>query len=77
LNHANGVTVEAKPNWIDQPQGQITTQGFKDDVVRSLRAVGGGAYGNILIAPNTLNPYTSVISRLTQIEGNRFIQECL
>eukprot|EP01035_Chromulina_nebulosa_P024064 gene24064-31257_t len=46
---------------------------FKDDIIAHLGEVGGGYRGNF-IAPNDMDQYGDVLTRLRDIELNPFIQ---
>ena len=63
------------PAWLTIPG--IITRSFKDDIIGFVALVAGGSFGNTVIAPNNLVQFSNVISRISVIELDPFIQECI
>lgn len=70
------LVVNPRPPWL-RPTLALTIIEFKDDITSHLRLVGGGSFGNVLIAPNNWLQYGNVRERLKEIELDPFIQECM
>eukprot|EP01031_Cornospumella_fuschlensis_P035907 gene35907-43554_t len=71
----NPARVQPRPHWI--PAGVISADSLQGNIVTFLRRVGGGSFGTVLIAPNTLTQYCNVRVRLRDIEMDPFVQDCL
>jgi hypothetical protein len=65
------------PPWIRTPAGGMTFSSIKADIVAYLALVGGGSYGNVLVAPNSLQEYGNVTTRLSHVEMDPFVQQCM
>jgi hypothetical protein len=78
VRNANSLNnVPAQPLWISTPPGQMTVFTFQQDVINHLALLGGGSYGNVLVAPNNLNQFADVLERLSRIEMDGFIQAAM
>jgi hypothetical protein len=63
--------------WIQTVAGGMTPSSIKADIVAHLALVGGGSYGNALVAPNSLQEYGNVRDRLREVEMDPFVQQCM
>ncbi|KAJ3281796.1 hypothetical protein HDU79_010466 [Rhizoclosmatium sp. JEL0117] len=54
--------------------GLVSLASLQSDIVQSCAQVGGGAFGSVLVAPNTTEQAMAVASRLTAIEADVFMQ---
>ncbi|OWZ03774.1 hypothetical protein PHMEG_00024441 [Phytophthora megakarya] len=80
INAANNAIPVEQPDlqpsqWLTEPRGNLTTQGFVQDTMAYLAQSAGGYHGT------TLSPLTSMQSnhlsrRMGQIEMDSFIQAC-
>ncbi|KAJ1417211.1 hypothetical protein B484DRAFT_328328, partial [Ochromonadaceae sp. CCMP2298] len=69
--------IPAQPAWISTLPGAMTTTSLLNDIIDHLALVGGGKFGNECIAPNTLDQYANVMTRLLHIKGDAFVQACM
>ena len=58
-------------------QGQISLDSIKRDIVSHLALSGGGSFGVVLVASNSISEYTNVVVKLSRLEVGNFVQECL
>lgn len=73
---ANSPRVNQHPPWLRAVP--LTMEEFQQDLIQFLCLVGGGSYGNSMVAPNTLTEYANVRMRLGRdIELDPFMQECI
>lgn len=62
------------PPWISTAPGNMTDSSLKHDVIQHLAFLGGGSFGDVLVAPNNLIQFANVRERLAQIEIDNFVQ---
>eukprot|EP01128_Nolandella_sp_AFSM9_P006516 TRINITY_DN3374_c0_g1_i1.p1 TRINITY_DN3374_c0_g1~~TRINITY_DN3374_c0_g1_i1.p1 ORF type:complete len:196 (-),score=34.22 TRINITY_DN3374_c0_g1_i1:26-571(-) len=62
------------PPWLVRP---ATLSSLKQNFIDHLALVGGGSYGKVLVAPNSLLQYGNVCVRLSHIELDPFVQFCM
>jgi hypothetical protein len=72
--HANANAAPAQPTWVSTLPGTMTASFLKQDTINSLALVGGGRFGSVFGAPNTLQQYTNVCTRLRDIEMDAYVQ---
>jgi hypothetical protein len=65
------LAAQPQPLWIQTAAGVMTSSSLKADVVAHLAFVGGGSYGNSLVAPNSLQEYGNVTTRLSHVKWIR------
>ena len=70
---ANGLAIP-QPLWIMTAPGHIVPATLQQNIVDHLAIVGGGNFGQILIAPNDLLQFGNVRDRLRDIELDPFMQ---
>ena len=77
VDAANDVAtrIVARPHWLTP--GPLTAALFQTSVISFLRLVAGGSFGMALLAPNNIVEFGNVRDRLTGIESDPFIQECM
>lgn len=68
---------ERIPVWMSQPQGQITEQVFKSDVMAYQNVVAGGLARDNDLAPNTFKQKLNITKRFGYIEIEPFMQACM
>jgi hypothetical protein len=68
VKNANELISPNQPPWISTLPGQMSGSSFQQDMINHLASVGGGKYGNVLIAPNNIAQYANVGERLRDIE---------
>ncbi|POM59735.1 hypothetical protein PHPALM_31488 [Phytophthora palmivora] len=69
--------VSCPPVWMSQPQGQITEQVFKSDIMTCLAEVAGGLARHNDLAPNTIWHTLNITKRFGQVESDPFVQACM
>ena len=67
--------INAPPVWLLLPG--MTVHSCKTNIMGMLSLVAGGSFGETLIAPNNLVQFGNVIGRISHIECDPFIQECM
>ena len=65
------------PPWITSNAGAMTAATLTNDIVTFCAAAsGGGRAGRVLISPNNGPQFAKITVRLSNIEGDEFIQAC-
>ena len=70
---ANGLALP-HPLWILTAPGHMTSATLQQNIVDHLASVGGGNFGQVLVAPNDLVQFANVLIRLCHIELDPFMQ---
>ena len=71
------VGVPALPPWTTTVPGGMSIATLTSDIIAEAAAAGGGRTGRVLIAPNTLVQFGSVLLQFGRIEMDQFVQVCL
>jgi hypothetical protein len=64
----------ALPGWMTVLPGNLTADALMQDIIVYLRAVGGGMWPNVAIAPNSQPQFFNVGMRLSTIVTDPFMQ---
>lgn len=72
-----GAGVPTQPPWITTAVGGMSMATLTSDIVAYAATLGGGRTGRVLIAPNTLSQYGSVLVQFSIVLSHPFVQGCL
>ncbi|KAE9042892.1 hypothetical protein PR003_g3781 [Phytophthora rubi] len=72
---ANAQDPARAPGWLHTRRPpQLTANSFADDLVEKLEQVAGGRCGRVLLAPNSQPQFAAVVSALTTLQNDYFMQ---